>query len=353
MDGKETSGDNPFFRENQHVTSDELLKALALARPVRLVRCTVTGGVDLNRLFREEDGFDPIRLGVRHEGETITVTLPQSIVVQSCTFENEVFFAPPWESNGTLKVIFENDVTFNSSTFGGQTRFSEAIFKGLAGFDGCMFQRVTSFTDAVFEGRTDFSGVYAQGKAVPVITGVVFARRRYGDEESFWRFIKQASQEAGYYQNAGECFYQESCARFWQNFRGADYDHLSGRRKVLRWLAGGRLLPELIFGRWLFGYVERPIRVLVAAVLVILLCALFYSSDYANVTYRTNPDYYDFDYIDGLYFSTVTFTTLGLGDVYPAAGHGITRIIAGLEAITGAFLMALFVVCLSKRYSRG
>ena len=117
-------------------------------------------------------------------------------------------------------------------------------------------------------------------------------------------------------------------------------------------LSGLRLLPEFIFGRLLFGYGERPIRVLAASVLIILSCALFYSSDAASILYR-DSQLNNIEFMDGLYFSTITFTTLGFGDMYPAPEHLLTRSIAMTEAISGACLMALFVVSLAKRYSRG
>ena len=396
MDDSAITEDKTFLREDQRISSNDVLQALASGLPVRLIRCTISGSLDLNRLFRPEEGFDLTGLEVHEKAEAHLITFNSPLVFQSCTFESEVFFAPHWDARGQLKVIFKEDVMFNSSVFTGQTRFSEARFCKLAGFDGCTFQRVASFTETVFEARamfrtaafegyglfndarftgdirftntsfhkganytrvrfenrTDFSGVYGQSKSVPVHKGVVFARKRYGDEESFWRFIKQASQEAGYYQDAGECFYRESCARFWQKFRGPDYDQLTGGKKLKRWLASVRLLPELFFGRWLFGYGERPTRVLISALLIVVLCAVFYSSDSGHVVYRENPNAH-FSLIDGLYFSTVTFTTLGLGDVYPAGGSMLTRLIAGAEAIAGACLMALFVVTLAKRYSRG
>jgi hypothetical protein len=53
-----------------------------------------------------------------------------------------------------------------------------------------------------------------------------------------------------------------------------------------------------------------------------------------------------------LYFSTITFTTLGYGDLYPSP-EGFYRQLAMAEAVAGGCLMALFVVCLAKRYSRG
>jgi len=48
-----------------------------------------------------------------------------------------------------------------------------------------------------------------------------------------------------------------------------------------------------------------------------------------------------------LYFSTVTFTTLGLGDFRPVDNKG--RIFVGLEAFIGAFMMALFVYTFARR----
>jgi len=43
---------------------------------------------------------------------------------------------------------------------------------------------------------------------------------------------------------------------------------------------------------------------------------------------------------DSLYFSLITFTTLGYGDFRPLERWG--RILAGSEAFIGAFMMALF-----------
>ena len=50
---------------------------------------------------------------------------------------------------------------------------------------------------------------------------------------------------------------------------------------------------------------------------------------------------------DSLYFSTITFTTLGYGDFRPLEGIG--RILAGSEAFIGAFMMALFVYTFARR----
>ena len=386
-----------LHRESQRVSSSEVLQALAEGEEIRLDRCTISGDLDINRLFVKEEDFDTSGLKTRMDGTRRIVTLSMPISMSSCTFENDVFFAPPWDRPGELSVQFEREIIFNSSHFQGQARFSGAVFHRIGSFDGCFFQRVScfrhthfrgrgmfrtvafegyglfngavfdreaffnntcfskggNFTRVLFKGRTDFAGVYSQSKSVPVYESVRFVRRRYGDDETFWRFIKQAAQEAGYYQLAGESFYHERCAAFWRKFRGLGYDELSAGRKCGRLVWGARLLPEFVLGRLLFGYGERPIRVLLASLLIILACGLFYASSHASVHYRSAENAEALSIMDGLYFSTITFTTLGFGDLYPDRTSLLTRGIAMAESISGACLMALFVVCLSKRYSRG
>lgn len=51
-----------------------------------------------------------------------------------------------------------------------------------------------------------------------------------------------------------------------------------------------------------------------------------------------------------LYFSVVTFTTLGYGDIQPS--NAATRALAGVESLLGAALIALLVFVLGRRATR-
>lgn len=387
-------------QSNTTISAETILEALADGREIHLSQCRIEGPLDLNHLFSEGTSFaiDTIQDTVNET--TRTLVFSQMIYFNSCIFESDVVFSGPWEQPDYLRVIFEKEVLLNSSVFRGQARFSYAEFKKLAGFDGCTFHRVctfhsavfhdhamfrtavfegyglfnevrfeadtrfantcfgkgVNFTDVKFKNRCDFSGVYSRNKSVPIYEGASFVRHYFGDDVSFWRFVKQVCQEAGYYQQAGECFYRERCGHFWQRFRGPNYEKLSSIRKIGRWFLWFRLLPEFIFGRLLFGYGERPNRVLVTGAVIILLCAAFYSSPAAHLAFQYGIDDSMMSerlrFLDGLYYSTITFTTLGFGDIYPAA-DGLTRIVTMLESMAGACLMALFVVTLSKRFSRG
>ncbi|MHC4574784.1 MAG: potassium channel family protein [Planctomycetota bacterium] len=382
-----------FQREKQNVSASELLQALADGEDIRLSQCTVTGVLDINRLFEPGEKFQTGGVLLKDSGDGRRLTLRQSIVFDKCVFEENVVFSGAWSEPDSLKVEFESDVIFNSSEFKGQARFRNGVFDGTAGFDGCRFGGVVSFKNAVFKGdakfrtvvfsgycllggaefsgsarfasthfvrggnfsgtkflgETDFGGVYSSSRSVPVYESIYFARRSYGEDESFWRFVKQSAMEAGYYRLAGECFYNERCAGLWQKLRGPGYDRLSAGGRFARLLSGVRLVPEFVLGRLLFGYGERPVRVLVASALIIVFCAFLYWIPGALI-YRGGDT--EASFFQGLYFSTITFTTLGYGDLYPAP-EGFCRKLAMAEAVAGGCLMALFVVCLAKRFSRG
>jgi hypothetical protein len=382
-----------FQREKQDVSASELLQALADGEDIQLSGCTVSGVLDLNRLFDPAERFNTERLRLKQDELRRSIRLSQSIVFDKCVFEENVVFSGPWSEPDSITVEFEKDVIFNSSTFKAQTRFRSAFFHGTAGFDGCRFGGVVTFKNAVFRGdakfRTvvidgylllggavfhssarfasthfvkganfsqvrflgaaDFGGVYSSSRAVPVYDAIYFARRRFGEDESFWRFVKQSATEAGYYQLAGECFYSERCANLWQKLYRPGYDTLSISGKLWRLFLGLRLLPELVFGKLLFGYGERPVRVLIASAVIIAFCGLLFSQPDALLFREgsTTPTF-----LQGLYFSTITFTTLGYGDLYPNPER-YYRQLAMAEAVAGGCLMALFVVCLAKRFSRG
>lgn len=101
--------------------------------------------------------------------------------------------------------------------------------------------------------------------------------------------------------------------------------------------------------RWLFslvqsvlwGYGERPLRIAGFAVLVISI----YAACYYN--HQFNGGQILRDWYSCIYFSTVTFTTLGYGDIYPTSPWW--RLLCASEALIGAFTMGLVVAGFSNR----
>ena len=125
---------------------------------------------------------------------------------------------------------------------------------------------------------------------------------------------------------------------------------------VMRRLQLPLMSPRRLFSKLLdifSGYGERPLRLVFFALSVILLCALgyfFQGIEYQGETLKFDPRASLTDnaatLLTSIYFSVVTFTTLGYGDISPT---GVVRFIAALEAFAGSFTIALFVVSFAKK----
>ena len=119
---------------------------------------------------------------------------------------------------------------------------------------------------------------------------------------------------------------------------------ITGLRYRSWWKTLGKWFASKIFNM-LCGYGEKPLyAVRASAVIVIFFSIIFYVFKWIQ-SYPMEK----LHFLDYLYFSIVTFTTLGYGDIRPMAAS-LARIFAGMEAFIGAFMIALFVWTLARRY---
>ncbi|MDY6778292.1 MAG: ion channel [Candidatus Nanohaloarchaea archaeon] len=128
----------------------------------------------------------------------------------------------------------------------------------------------------------------------------------------------------------------------------------NSERVLSRLLAGINYVSNFTLGL-ISGHGEKPQRVVATSVAVILICALLFplvggiqvSGTEQVVRYGAEGSSLIETLGRSLYFSTTTFTTLGVGDLYPAGIY--TQILSGLESLAGALLMALLVFVLGRR----
>jgi len=104
------------------------------------------------------------------------------------------------------------------------------------------------------------------------------------------------------------------------------------------------------------GYGEAPLRIIGLSIAIIMVCAVIYAftglsfQDSVQAVSATQTLEHNLSlFASSLYYSVVTFTTLGYGDFTPV---GISRAIAAIEAFTGSFTIALFVVVFVKKMTR-
>lgn len=111
-----------------------------------------------------------------------------------------------------------------------------------------------------------------------------------------------------------------------------------------------RLKQEL---SWLVTeYADNPYRIIGSSLLTIIIFSIFYPI--AGMSNSVNNDRIIFNFgwsleasIESLYFSTVNFTSLGAGKWYPTGIGG--EVLAGIQSLLGAVMLALLVFVLGRR----
>ena len=179
------------------------------------------------------------------------------------------------------------------------------------------------------------------------------------DLENTYLKAKNGADQVGDRHVAAQFFVQEMKYRRAKNYRFVrDSDQDLGVRFVSagKWL-GNYLLHQSC------GYGERLWRVVYASAVVVVGWSFMYatltegtSGDAAGLTTEgldslsqlATPEGADI-MVKNLYFSIVTFTTLGYGDIQPVGT--LSRFLAGLESFLGALLVALVVFVLGRRVS--
>ena len=155
--------------------------------------------------------------------------------------------------------------------------------------------------------------------------------------ESAHRNLKESYKNEGDYGTAGEFFIREMAVRRKVAFQDREYGY---------WV-----MSNLIAG--LCGYGERPTRVIFWWFAFTFTYAVVYFGGQL-IEYSDGATEIDFTTLGGfltcLYFSVVTFTTLGFGDISPVTDAG--RAVASVEAFTGAFMIALFVLVFGRKMIR-
>jgi len=191
---------------------------------------------------------------------------------------------------------------------------------------------------------------------------------RYDDES--WAFKKEKDMERLSY----------SFNSFTKNMGNKDKKGKGkvSKEKISKFISFSSWLRTKNFRKWLsscffnivYGYGERPQNVILLAIFIIILFSIFFSilginslemiemkSPTVQEIFNSNSEIVSKGnllnkttnyFLDCLYFSGITFTTLGYGDFRPLEGW-VSRICAGTEAFIGALMMALFVYTLARK----
>lgn len=142
---------------------------------------------------------------------------------------------------------------------------------------------------------------------------------------------------------------------------GGYYRKAKDLRRRYNWRAGNYAPAALgEVSRWVAGYGNVPARVVATSLVVILVCGALYPlvggiqlvSAVDQVTFAVEdplsapPGRVAEVLLRSVFFSVVTFTTLGYGNLEPVGT--VSQYLAGLEALVGSLLMALLVAVFTR-----
>jgi hypothetical protein len=295
-----------------------------------------------NCIWKESASFDQVEFN-------------RSVVFDGSKFKyNSYFFHVQFKSDATFKeVVFEKNTDAAKDARRNLANFSFCKFESKADFPNVSFECKATFLENMFNSEADFLGIRFKNRVE--FKDNKFNNRLYLEDKYSrvfscaqdaivpYRHAKLSADSNGNFRWAGRYHFQEQCAineyerkaSVWNPLRNEFWSRSTN---------GSFLWGEFFLGRLLFGYGEKPLRPLGAGVFVIVLCAVVFCI-FNGLDGKTNCCSIG----NAFYFSIVTFTTLGYGDITAIPNM---RWLAATEAILGAALMSLFIVALARKFSR-
>jgi len=254
---------------------------------------------------------------------------------------------------------------FLNATIKGSANFGIARIKGGVIFHSATIEGTAYFQDATIEKGSDFSHFQANwlylGDGRPTILPLVRKRRGIdlgdaGTAESFWLFARLTFQKEGRRNEADAAYYFERLSRMsprkiplesdWRKWAYRGMKRLG--IFLIRWL------PDSLFLRWPTAYGASLLRLLAAwGIIIGGFAGLYHVLTMGdNMLFDVSSPGLGFSFTFGraLYFSIITFTTLGYGDIRPAPGLGSA--LTATEAVLGGIMMALTVLVIGRKFMR-
>ncbi len=255
---------------------------------------------------------------------------------------------------------------FSEAVFTNTVEFVDTLFRGYVEFKGTEFRGYTTFEEAEFLGKVTFKEekdqqrIYAKFFGKLSFLNTTFEKGVNIDlppecfkhpqaEAEACRVQRLSYEKEGNKYKADEMFLRERRALRKVKVKQAkeQLNKSNGVKSKLKALinlskAYTSASIEFILADLTCGYGTnwiKPIALWIFTVLI--LCPLLY------LVTNSIPNAYDF--LSCLYFSIVTATTLGYGDLHPV---GIGRALASAEAIFGTFMWAVFLAVFARKYMR-
>ncbi|MDV8108941.1 potassium channel family protein [Bacillus sp. BAU-SS-2023] len=256
---------------------------------------------------------------------------------------------------------FEKNITFKNITFENNVSFKNCVFCGDCIFKNVEFSRELTgekiFIHSKIKGqKVSFENI----KNLPRLDGIIFSnctkvllkdikygKNNYENAKINYRIAKNQCSITGDYEKLGHYYYME-------RYYGGKCIKRSGFRGNIQYI-NAKFIDFL--SRIIIGYGEKPLNIFIISFFIISLFAILYMV--AGVKYNDKiikigevKNIYELikNYIDLWYFSMITFSTVGYGDmtVINIAGKALVSI----EVFLGVTMGASWASVIFRKMSR-
>ena len=288
---------------------------------------------------------------------------------------------------------FYSDVLFINTRFNKNISFENCVFIRDCIFDKSEFlsnKSISIFYMSKFLGQefifknistgVKFDGIRFSANTKFILENVDYDKERYMDARNAYRIAKNQSNIIGDYEESGKYYYQERMYNGKMIFPSIQNESKNESKtkknniyKILKQKKCHKyILPKImdLLSKYIVGYGEKPQNVLFFSFILISIFAYLYmiaglrfniNSDCTMNYHKTikygfsgilNLEFKKFmsDYFQAWYFSIVTFTTVGYGDIIPINYHG--KILASVEMFLGVTVIATWTSTVVRKMSR-
>lgn len=273
---------------------------------------------------------------------------------------------------------FSRAAQFNGIVVRSSASFKSVVFQAEAHFAGADLGRIAEFNGAIFSGDPhlklaelrkltprcldQIGWAYRQSHVFDAGYFFALAGERYSDQEApeysraadSFRNAKVEYEKEGKYDEAGEMYVREKDSirkQLWHQMRS---QRSSFMKRSIKWLGLNAWKVSCNYG-------EAPLWFIGWAAFIILFFALIYSpflnwwppescESWALIEFREYPYAEGNSFLTALYFSVVTFATLGFGDITPMNSFG--KVVVIIEVLSGYVMFGILITLVARRMTR-
>ena len=265
--------------------------------------------------------------------------------------------------------VFEDDIVFDNYKFYGDIIFDNTKFKKSVSFNNCIFNGDCIFVNVVFNEMSNNKEMFINSevngqhfvlkniKNMPRLDGIKFSscskvilenlsfdEEHYEEAKLIYRIGRNQANIIGDYERIGDYYYSE-------RYYGGKTIKRKKFKSTIDYLSNKFF--DLL-SKYTIGYGEKPFNIFIISFLIISIFAFLYMitglQSLNNTSISISENNFLKNYIDAWYFSMVTFTTVGYGDMTVETYTG--KILVSIEVFLGVTMAASWASVIIKKMSR-